>query len=69
MLEELLAGRTLRAAVLSAAARRGLEPSASVLEGTARLLSDLAERGALVGARLDAHGEAAAANAELKDAT
>lgn len=69
MLDELLAGRTLRAAVLSATARRGVEASASVLEGTARLLSDLAERGALLGARLDAKSAPDAANAELKDAT
>jgi hypothetical protein len=55
--------------VLSATSRRGVEPSAGVLEGTARLLSDLAERGALLGARLDAKSAPAAANAELKDAT
>lgn len=58
---ELLAGKTLRNAVLTATERRGLSPDANVLEGTARVLADLAERGAVLGA-------SAPSNTELKDA-
>lgn len=61
IVEGLLAGKTLREAVLTATQRRGLSPSAHVLEGTARVLADLAERGALLGA-------GAPTNTELKDA-
>ncbi len=60
IVERLMAGQTLRQAVLGATAERGLTPSASVLEGTARVLADLAERGAVFGA-------GARSNAELKD--
>ena len=58
---ELLAGRTLRDAVLTATQRRGVVPDAAVLDGTARLLADLAERGAVLGASTPS-------NTELKDA-
>lgn len=61
IVERLLAGETLRQAVLAATQQRGIPPSPSVLEGTARVLADLAERGAL-------HGAGARSNAELKDA-
>ena len=60
IVERLMAGETLRKAVLAATERRGVTPSPSVLEGTARVLADLAERGALFGADTRA-------NAELKD--
>jgi len=61
IVEGLLAGKTLREAVLTATERRGLAPSANVLEGTATVLADLAERGALLGA-------GSPSNPELKDA-
>ena len=61
IIERLLTGKTLRQAVLAATEQRGLSPSADVLEGTARVLADLAERGALFGAD-------ARPTAELKDA-
>jgi hypothetical protein len=50
LLERLLEGQTLREAVEATAAAHGslLEPS--LLEATARLLADLAERGVLLGA-------------------
>jgi hypothetical protein len=48
--ERLLGGQPLGAAVTEAAAATlGAAPNQSVLEGTARLLADLAERGALLG--------------------
>lgn len=50
MLEPLLAGETLRSAVLGAAALHGATVDAPLLESTARLLANLAERGALLGA-------------------
>jgi hypothetical protein len=49
--ERLLRGQPLGAAVTEAAAATlGSAPDSSVLEGTARLLADLADRGALLGA-------------------
>jgi hypothetical protein len=48
LLERLLAGATLRDAVLGACAETGNETS-SVLDGTARLLADLAARGVVLG--------------------
>jgi hypothetical protein len=64
LLERLLAGASLRDAVLGACNHTGHEP-ASALEGSARLLADLAERGIVLGpagggseeARLRAGGE------------
>jgi hypothetical protein len=51
LVERLLRGQPLGAAVIEAsAATLGSAPSQSVLEGAARLLADLAERGALLGA-------------------
>lgn len=49
LIERLLAGSALGRAVSDAAAEHGQTPDPSVLEGTARLLADLAERGALTG--------------------
>jgi hypothetical protein len=49
ILERLLAGETLERALASSVAERGVSLDQSVLEGTARLLADLAERGALLG--------------------
>lgn len=49
LLERLLRGETLRESLLSACAETKTEPSVA-LEGAARLLADLAERGALLGA-------------------
>ncbi len=46
ILERLLAGETLERALASSVAERGVSLDQSVLEGTARLLADLAERGA-----------------------
>jgi len=43
-------GQSLRQALVSACGKQGCELDPPVLEGAARLLSDLAERGALVGA-------------------
>jgi hypothetical protein len=60
IVERLLAGKTLRHAVLEATEQHGVPPSATLLEATARVLADLAERGALLGAGMPA-------NAELKD--
>lgn len=51
ILGRLIAGLPLGASVRDASAAMGTELSQSVLEGTARLLFDLAERGALTGAR------------------
>lgn len=51
ILRRLLAGNTLQEALGGAAAERGVPLTAQVLEGAARLLSDLSERGALLGAR------------------
>jgi hypothetical protein len=51
LIERLLRGQPLGAAVTEAAtATLGRAPDQSMLEGTARLLADLAERGALLGA-------------------
>lgn len=50
LVERLLAGSALGSAVTAAAAEHRQAPDQSVLEGTARLLADLAERGALLGA-------------------
>lgn len=50
LVERLLLGQPLGVAVTEAAAALGQAPDPSVLEGTARLLADLAERGALLGA-------------------
>jgi hypothetical protein len=50
IIERLLAGVTLREAMLDAPAQHGASLSEQVVEGSARLLSDLAERGALLGA-------------------
>jgi hypothetical protein len=60
IVERLLSGETLRHAVLEATARHGTAPNAALLEATARVLADLAERGALLGA-------GTRTNAELKD--
>ncbi|EYF01200.1 Hypothetical protein CAP_8541 [Chondromyces apiculatus DSM 436] len=49
ILERLLAGATLRGAVLAACAAGGHALDGAVLEGTAALLADLGERGALLG--------------------
>ncbi|MCC6901415.1 MAG: putative DNA-binding domain-containing protein [Polyangiaceae bacterium] len=49
ILERLLAGDALGAALLDATRSTGTELGESVLAGTAALLADLAERGALVG--------------------
>jgi hypothetical protein len=49
LLEDLLAGASLKHAVLHACKKTGTEP-ASALDGTAKLLADLARRGALLGA-------------------
>jgi hypothetical protein len=51
ILARLLAGETLESAIRGATTERGVVLDASVLEGTARLLADLAERGALFGPR------------------
>ncbi len=48
LLERLLEGASLKDAVLGACSETGVEP-ALALEGTARLLADLAARGALLG--------------------
>jgi len=49
LLERLLRGETLKASLLEASAETGTDPAAA-LDGTARLLADLAARGALLGA-------------------
>ncbi len=49
LLERLLRGETLKASLLAACAETATDPTAA-LEGTARLLADLAARGALLGA-------------------
>ncbi len=51
ILGRLLAGETLEAALVRATAERGATLDQHVIEGTARLLADLAERGALFGPR------------------
>jgi hypothetical protein len=51
ILERLLGGASLKAALIEAAATAGVELDESVLSGTAQLLSDLSERGALIGPR------------------
>jgi hypothetical protein len=50
ILERLLGGESLGSAVTLACRHAGVALDASVLEGTARLLADLGERGALLGA-------------------
>ena len=49
ILDRLLAGETLRSAVVGAATEQGEALGPEMLAGTARLLDDLAERGALLG--------------------
>ncbi len=49
ILDRLLRGETLRSAVVGASADRGSALGPEVLAGTARLLDDLAQRGALLG--------------------
>jgi hypothetical protein len=49
ILDRLLLGETLRSAVVGAASARGEALGPEVLAGTARLLDDLAQRGALLG--------------------
>jgi hypothetical protein len=51
LLERLFAGETLRRALERATRELGVPLDSTVLEGSARVLADLAERGALVGAR------------------
>jgi hypothetical protein len=51
ILEHLLAGETLRRALDLGSRDERVSLDAAVLEGTARVLSDLAERGAVLGAR------------------
>jgi hypothetical protein len=51
ILEGLLEGKSLRNALAAATSALGLPFDDAVLEGTARLLADLAERGAVTGAR------------------
>jgi hypothetical protein len=51
ILERLLIGEALGAAITRSCAELGTTPDAAVLEGCSRLLADLAERGALLGAR------------------
>jgi len=51
ILERLIAGETLRSALEDAARALGTPLDQAVLEGAARLLAELAERGAVVGAR------------------
>ena len=50
ILEELLSGAPLGAGIQAVCTAEGAAPGAEVLDGTARLLADLAERGALLGA-------------------
>jgi hypothetical protein len=50
ILRRLLAGETLRAALEGACGSLGVALDSQVLQGAARVLSDLAERGALLGA-------------------
>jgi hypothetical protein len=51
ILEALLAGETLRDSLARAGRELDVPLDEAVLEGTARLLSDLAERGAVLGAK------------------
>ena len=50
IVERLLAGETLRAAMVAASAALEVPLDTAVLEGSARLLTDLGERGVLLGA-------------------
>jgi hypothetical protein len=50
-------GKRLRSALVEACACRGVPLDDAVVQGTARVLADLAERGALLGADLDARGD------------
>jgi hypothetical protein len=61
ILGRLLVGETLEGALLRASAERGATLDQSVIEGTARLLADLAERGALFGP-LESTGERVVTN-------
>jgi hypothetical protein len=54
ILERLLRGETLRDAVVSACRDQGRLLDGAVLEGAARLLSDLGERGVVLGAEAEA---------------
>jgi hypothetical protein len=56
ILERLLEGHTLGEAVRSGCEALGQPLDQAVLEGTAALLADLAERGALLGAEAEEHG-------------
>jgi hypothetical protein len=70
ILERLHAGRqTLRQAVTSACAAEGVAPDETVLSGAARVLADLAERGALLGPApaFPAGGEAARMRSQSHD--
>ncbi|HEV8247555.1 MAG TPA: hypothetical protein VGP93_17380, partial [Polyangiaceae bacterium] len=49
ILERLTGGETLRGALEGACSKLGVPLDQSMLEGSARLLADLAERGALLG--------------------
>jgi hypothetical protein len=51
ILEPLLAGASLRESLISAGSRQNVELADSVLTGTAELLADLSQRGALLGPR------------------
>jgi len=51
ILERLISGDTLRGALENACTARAVALDQTLLDGTARLLADLAERGALLGAR------------------
>jgi len=57
ILEALLAGATLREALESGTRELGVRLDGTVLDGTARVLADLAERGAALGARDGAPGD------------
>lgn len=50
ILDRLLAGEPLQEGIVAACQDRSVEVGSAVVEGTARLLADLAERGALLGA-------------------
>lgn len=64
ILERLLAGESLRNALEGASAELGVPLDAGVLEGTARVLAELAERGAVLSAR-----EPENASGDLQNAT
>ena len=60
ILERLVEGRTLRSALEGATRELGVALDPLVLEGTARVLAELSERGAVTGARASSHAENAA---------